>query len=373
MTAVIASASGQAGVGKSLLSANLAHYLNHKGYRTGLLAAGARTPLWGVSPSATWPDLLDGRQPLAQVMQGDVFGVDLMLTCDHGQILERLDIRQADGLGQAMDQLDDYAYLIVDLPPVLSTPALACCLAATETLLVLTPERAALSASFEWLIHLAHHSSATPVHIVLNQVRKPALAQSLFIRFRELAHKRLRLQIDLWGAIGLEALLDREAARRQPLSQVLPQSRLLRDIHAIADRLTAEQPAENQTRPLKTFWQAFVEQLEELPSIQVAPSQPQNQTVDTKAMLQLPQNRSEAAASALGDETDAAEAPPHQLAGVQALLEEISAELGAIRRLLESGLLPDSDGRGRRVSGPSNEILLDFDAFLDQHQPGRNG
>jgi flagellar biosynthesis protein FlhG len=373
MTAVIAIASGKPGVGKSLLSANLAQYLNHKGYRTGLLAAGAREPLWGVSPSAAWPDLLEGRRPLPQLMRGDVFGVDLMLTSGHGHILERLDIRQADGLGQAMDQLDDYAYLIVDLAPMLSTPALACCLTASETLLVLTPERAVLSASFEWLIHLARHGGANPVHVVLNQVRKPALAQSLFIRFRDLAHKRLRLQIDLWGAVGLETALDLDAARRRPLSQAMPQSRLLRDIHAIADRLTAEQPAENQTRPLKTFWQAFVERLEQLPSLPTAPGHPENHTADTKVLLQEPQNRSKVAASALRDETDAAEASPHRLARVHARLAEISEELSAIRRLLESGLSPGADDRNRKGSGPSSEILLDFDAFLDQHLPGGNG
>jgi flagellar biosynthesis protein FlhG len=368
MTAVIAMTSGKAGVGQSLLSANLAQYLNAKGHRTGLLAAGDPAPLWGVEPNTAWPELLDGRLPLPQAIHRDVFGVDLMLAGGHGHILERLRAGQAPGLEPALGQLEDYAYLIIDLAAGSCTPALACCLAASETILLLTPERTVLNASFEWLIHLARHGCAGPVHVILNQIRKPALAQSLFIRFRDLAQKRFKLQIDLWGAMGLEAALDPDAIRRRPLAQEMPQSRLLRDIHAIGDRLTAEQPAENQTRPLTAFWQQFVERLEQLPPLQAIPGRPEKPPADTQAALQAPRHRPESAAPALQDEAETAEAQPGQLALVHAQLTEITRELSAIHRLLEIG----PEARREERSRPANEILLDFDAFLGRHQPGES-
>jgi len=366
MTAVIAITSGKAKVGKSILSANLAQYLNQKGHRTGLLVAGARQPLWGIEPDNTWPNILGGRLPMDRAIHREVFGIDLMVAQGHGHALRGLTTQSAQRLEDPMGILDAYAYLIVDIAPGISAPAMACCLAATEIILVLTPDTPALTAAFEELVQLARHGFSGPVNIILNQVRKPALVQSIYLRFRDLTQKRLKIQTNLWGAMSLEEKIDPTAARQHPLSQTMPHSKLLRDIQVIGDRLVAEQPPENQTRPLKAFWQQFIDGLQQLPAMPVASAHQPQEAIEAESIPQTPQASLEGIPSK--DDTRPADEGSRALTQLSVQLTTIAQELNAIRRLLETRPLDDAAARMAQKASKSDPMDLDFDAFVSQHQ-----
>ena len=378
MTAVIAITSGKARAGKSMLGTNLAQYLNQKGHRTGLLVAGASQPVWGIDPSPAWPDIVAGRLPVHEAIHRDVFGIDLMVTQGHGAALREFSNLADRRMDDPTALLEAYAYLIVDLNTTISAAALACCLAATETILVLTPDSPALAAGYEWLVHLARNGFPGPVNIILNQVRKPALVQSIYLRFKDLTQKRLKIQSNLWGAMSMEERIDSTAARKSPLSQSMPQSKLLRDIHVIGDRLVAEQPPENQTRPLKDFWQQFMDCLQQLPELSAAPAvQPREPVESVEPVVQVQeQAESEAPghAATISVESD----PPTNdarliekgspaLAHLSMQLTAIAQELNAIRRLLETGPFGEAMHRDVQKQKPSESIGLDFDAFISQH------
>ena len=355
MTMVVAITSGKAGVGKSLLSANLSKYLNQKGLRTGLLSAGAREPLWGLEPDSHWPDILEGRVSLDQSIHRDVFGVDLMVAHDCGRTFRELCARDGNRLDEALDKLDDYAYLIVDLAAEISPPALACCLAATATLLILTPDPTTLTATYEWLGHLARHAFKGPVNIVFSQVGNPTLARSIYLRFRNQVQNRLRLRTCFWGYLGKEPAMDSPAAKRHPLLQVMPQSPLLRNIHAIGDRLVTEQPPKNPAMPLKAFWRSFRQHLSKLPD-DPAPSASQPPSVlENRPIMDNFQRPT----------TENAQA----LVWLNTQLTNIAHDLQAIRRLLESGSAQGAAPPGRNgEQTPSRKKDLDFEAFYHRHQ-----
>lgn len=366
MTAVIAITSGKAKVGKSILSANLAHYLNQKGHRTGLLVAGAGQPLWGIEPNNTWPNIMGGRLPIDRAIHREVFGIDLMIAQGHGHAFGGLATQSAQRLDDPLGILEAYAYLIVDITPGISTPAIACCLAATETMLVLTPDTASLSAAYEGLVQLARHGFSGPANIILNQVRKPALVQSIYLRFRDLTQKRLKIQTNLWGAMSLEEKIDSTVARRQPLSQTMPHSKLLRDIHVIGDRLVAEQPPENQTRPLKAFWQQFIESLQQLPTMPAASVERAQEPVESEKLAQNPRASAESAPPV--KDTRPSEESGQGLTHLSTQLTAIAHELNAIRRLLETGPIGDAQARIAQKASPLEPFDLDFDAFVSRHQ-----
>ncbi len=354
MTAVIAVTSGSPQVGKSTLSANLAHYLNENGHRTGLLEAGSRSPLWNIQPKSTWTNILNGRIPLEEAIHRDLFGVDLMVTQGHGHALGGLTAQAADRMAEAIKSLDAYAYLIVDMAAGLNAPAIAGCLAATETLLVITPDTPTLTAAYEWLVRLARHGFSGPVNIVLNRVKKPALAQSVFIRFRDLAQKKLNLQTNLWGSMSQEPRAGESDNQDRPLSLTLPYSKLVRDIRIISDRLKAELPPENQTQPLNIFWRQFIDQLRSLPVMPVTPQEREESSVKK-------------------DKADAPAPPtPHlppfdPAAAMQNLTEQLAAiakELAGIRRLLEAQSSPTDAATPHGETHTADSTKLDFDAFV---------
>lgn len=364
MTAVIAITSGKAGVGRSLLSANLAHYLNHKGYHTGLLVAGSDKAIWSVSPDSTWPNIIGGRLSLDSAIFRDTYGIDLMVTHGHGHALANLSTQTAEHLADPMGILDAYAYLIVDMAAGISAPAIACSLAATETIMVLTPDTPALTSGYEWLAKLARHGFSGPINIVLNQIQKPALAQSVYVRFRDLAQKRLKVQSNLWGSLTRETFPDPEAPLQRPLVDVFPQSKLLQEIRIIGDRLLAEQPPENQTTPLRTFWQHFIHHLENLPPLPYSPP----------IKPSIPKESHQEAAQIGGTAGPESSEPPPSFDTAQAfqqLSDQMAAildELKNIRKLLEnsppSPMASDPD-KGER-NGP--RMQMDFDDFIARQE-----
>lgn len=357
MTMVVTITSKKAGVGKSILGANLSKYLNQKGYRTGMIAAGARKPLWGIEPDNRWPDLLKSRLPLDQAIHRDVFGIDLMVARNGGGTLQGVCAREECCLDDALDMLDDYAYLLVDLAAEISPPALACCLAAGATLLILTPDPVTITATYEWLGHLARYGFRGPVNILFSQVGNPTQARSIYLRFRDQVHNRLNLRTSFWGTLNKEPAIDTLDARRYPLLQVMPQSALLRIIHAIGDRLVSEQPPENPATPLKTSWRRFVQYLRQLPDdLSLSEWKPPS---DDKNQPSMKNSHHPA--------TENAQA----LAWLNTQLTNIAHDLQAIRRLLETGSGPGTPPglHGNATSSqPSHRVTLDFDAFFGRHQ-----
>lgn len=366
MTAVITVTSGKAKVGQSILSTNLTRYLNQKGHRTGLLIAGAKQPVWGVEPNNIWPDIFNGHLPMDKAVHRDVFGIDLMVTKGNGNTLGGLSPQAARYPNDPTGILDAYTYLIVDITAGPSAPARACCLAANETILVLTPDTATLTASFEWLGNLSRHGFTGPADIILNQVRKPALARSIYARFRDLVQKRLDIQTNLWGTIYREDNIDSTAARLQLLTQTMPDSKLLRNIQAVGDRLLAEQPPEKQTKPLKEFWQRFMSCLRQFPAIPVPPVEQPRQTGESGEQMQSPPVYDEGAPSM--NNIRPAEQGIREVTHLSTQMAAIAWELHAIRRLLETRPFGQAAPGLEPKTSPSVTIDLDFDEFIRRQQ-----
>jgi MinD-like ATPase involved in chromosome partitioning or flagellar assembly len=337
MTAVITISSGSPQSGKSLISANLAHYLTSKGHRTALLSVGSRQPLWEVPPIATWPNVIAGRLPLGRIIHRDIYTVDMIVAHGHGHALGQFADLHEENLAAEIEAQDAYTYLIVDLAGGVSPAAMACCLASAENILVPAANTPALTAAYEWLAHLARNGLIRPVNLILNQARKPAQTQTAYIRFRDLVHERLELKTNLWGSIAYDAAVERWDALRRPLADIVPRSRIIKDIRAVGDRLLAEQPPENQTGQLIPFWREFSLHLQQLPMTPIRPpAKPAaNLTPDGSGTPEA--FGSPPGSHPLGDQAASLE-------NVNRQLNLIFEELRAIRKLLESRNA-DRDGR----------------------------
>ena len=330
MTAVITITSGSRESSKSILSANLALYLTRQGYRSAVLAAGGQEPLWGIPPASTWPNVITGHLPLAQIIHQSKFGIDIIVAQGHGHALGQFSNQHDDHVTEGLADLDAYAYLIVDLAGGITAAAMACCMASTENILMLAANSPALTAAYEWLSHLAHSGFSRPVNLILNQVRKPAHAKSAYIRFRDLVHNRLDLKTNLWGSIGYEPSADLPESLSRPLAELMPQSKIIQDIHSIGDRLLAEQPPENQTVGLVEFWRQFNHHLQQLPLIPIQSSKKPDPGVQPSTT------------DGGFEELDASDTPCLQdardslLESLNCNLSRIFKELRAIRQLLEN-------------------------------------
>jgi hypothetical protein len=259
----------------------------------------------------------------------------------HGHALGQFADLHEESLAAEIEAQDDYAYLIVDLAGGISSAAMACCLASAENILVPAASTPALTAAYEWLAHLARNGLIRPVNLILNQTRKPTQAQTAYIRFRDLVHNRLELKTNLWGSIAYDAAVERWDALRRPLADIVPHSRIIKDIRAVGDRLLVEQPPENQTGQLIPFWREFNRHLQQLPMTPVRPlAKPEAEL--TPDGSRTPEVIDSPPGSDVQDNQTAA------LENVNRHLNLIFEELRAIRKLLESRHADDAGRHGHK-------------------------
>jgi MinD-like ATPase involved in chromosome partitioning or flagellar assembly len=345
MTVTVTIAGDKAGADKSILGANLSHYLNRKGHRTGLLVAGARQPVWGVEPENHWPAVLEGRLPLDKAIHKDIFGIDLMVARNCGRTLQELSTGNGTHLSQALETLGAYTYLLVDCTSLTSPPALACCLAAAATVVILTPDSAGLTAAYEWLARLVRHKFQGPVHMVLNQVDKPSQTRSIYLRFRDQVQNRLNLHTSYWGCLNNEPGIDPQAVQRYPLLQTMSRSELLKNIHSIGDRLVTDLPPQNPSGSPQAFWKRFLKYLRQIHN-------------DRAVLKPDPPSVLEGRPTTTDGRHPATE-NAQALTWLNTQLTNIAHDLQAIRRLLEAGSASET--------APAQGETLDFDAFIGRH------
>ncbi len=368
MTAVIAVTSGTAQTGKTVLGANLAHYLSTKENKTALLVAGSDNPVLEVAPNSTWPNIISGRIPIAQAIQSTASGLDVVVTQGHGHTLGSLTNQATDQMADSIEALEQYAYLVVDMAAGIAGPTVACCLAATESILVITADTAALTAAYDWLARLSKYGFKGPINMVLNQVKKPALAQSVFIRFKDLAQKRLNLQVNLWGALSHDKDILESNVHEFPLSIARPSSKLLREIQVIGDRLLAEQPPENQTQPLGQFWKTFISRLQALPVMPVRQQARQNE-LEVVQDVTITHEKQTTQVKQGSDGSADVSATLQQITGQ---LSAIAGELGTIRRLMENGSVAGGTADSNAQNTEEIQMILDFDAFVASQKAAKD-
>lgn len=366
MTALIVVTSGKPKSGKTFLSTNLALYLTTKGYNCGVLVAGGTFPVWGAGPCDGWETIAAGGADPVSAMKRNLFGVDLALLQGAGNGYRKLSANDHEHVARCLRMQNSFAYMIADVGPSPWPSALACCLTATELMLVLTADSAALNNAFEWLIRLRKSGFKKPVNVILNQVRKPALAQVAYARFRDLAQKKLSIKINLWGTISYDSLAMQPRVMERPLTESLPQSRVVREIQYIGDRLLAEQPPENQTLTLDNFWARFLEKLADMPPFEPKPEPKQSPRAPEPEEIIPELDEAAPEAEITSRETAPSSTPVQQQVPVinEALLIRLCTHIEAISREL-AALRQDLDKTSPAPQEDKPEpVRLDFEEFL---------
>lgn len=266
MTRVIAVASGKGGVGKSNLSLNLALCLDDLGRRTCLFDADLGLAnvniLLGLYPEQTLEDVVFKGSALRKIVVRTADGPDIIPGSSGLEEMANLDAGEIEKVLGALSDLTGYDYLILDTSSGIAPHVLAFCLAASQTVVVLTPEPTSMIDAFALLKVLKAHGLERSVPVVLNQVPDKETAKNVFRRFREVVRDHLDLDVKPLGLVLSDSRMVDAVKRQRPLMRVYPGSMAARCIRVVAERLDGRWPDLVPETDMSTFWRRFFEQLE---------------------------------------------------------------------------------------------------------------
>jgi flagellar biosynthesis protein FlhG len=263
-TRTIAITGGKGGVGKSNIAVNLALELAGTGLRVSLLDADlalANTDvLLGLNPKHHLGHVLTGERTLSEVII-DINGVRLIPGGSGIEELANLSAAQQRRLLAELGAMEaDSDFMIVDTAAGIGQNVTSVLHAASEVIIVTTPDPTAVVDAYATIKVLHRHAPTKPVWIVVNNVVGIGDAEQIFGQIQMAARRFLQHPVEFMGTIPRDAELA-EAVRRQiPVVDYAPQAPASRSLRLLAKQLIAgHRLSVNPTDASASFWRLLSE------------------------------------------------------------------------------------------------------------------
>jgi len=260
---VIAVASGKGGVGKTSVAVNLAMTFAMSGRQTMLLDADlglANVDLvYGVRPTHTIEAVLRGERRLADVVVEGPAGVRLLAAASGTAELTALSPAQQLCILDEVDALDgELDVLLIDVAAGISSNVLYFAAAASETLVVTTPEPTAVADAYALIKTLATRWERRTFPVLVNMAASAADAEATFARLAAVAQRFLSVRLDFVGWVPFDDVVPRAVRAHTPFVLAAPGAPASHAIAALADRLGRKADA-TITGGLQFFFRRLVE------------------------------------------------------------------------------------------------------------------
>jgi len=247
----IAVVSGKGGVGKTVITANLAARLASSGRRVLVVDAdlglGNLDILLDVEPEFTILDALHGLQPPEKIPVHTSKGFDLLPAgsgLPEGTMLTQM---LSDGMASVLDSIEShYDVILFDAGAGVGDVVLFFASLADEILLVATPEPTSLMDSYATIKILNRTYGRNEFLLIVNQANPVSFTQigqtvaghlqNVISRFINSEEKK-PVRLELIGSIPMDPAIPQAIRRRQLLSEASPESPSALFLNSLADSI----------------------------------------------------------------------------------------------------------------------------------------
>jgi len=258
MSRTITVTSGKGGVGKTNIALNLAVSFAKAGKKVCLfdvdLGLANINILLGLYPEETIQEVIfQDRRPQDIMMHAA--GIDILPGSSGIEEIANLDSGQLQRLIEMFSSLDDYDFVIFDTSAGIARNVLAFCLAASELVMVITPEPTSLTDAYALLKVMAANGFGGTVRTIINNCKDPEEAIEIYQKFKKTVNNYLAIQVQALGPIFQDSQVSEAVRRQKPFAELFPESIASRCLKKITERLLAEIGDATDKDDLASFWQ----------------------------------------------------------------------------------------------------------------------
>ena len=247
---ILAITSGKGGVGKTMLSANLAAALARRGEKVLVLDADLGLAnldvVLNLHPRTTLHDVFTGKAPLDQAVTDAPGGFQVLLAGSGLIEYSRLTPQVREQLALLLDTVRPrYDRVLIDTGAGISDIVLYTVSLADEVLVIATPEPTALADAYATIKVLAAQQDRTTPMLVVNQTQRPGEGAHVATQLQAVLRRFVQrpdgtsITLQALGDIALDPAVRQSVQKRQLLMLAYPGSEAASGIREIASRLVA--------------------------------------------------------------------------------------------------------------------------------------
>jgi flagellar biosynthesis protein FlhG len=239
-TKFITITSGKGGVGKTTISANLGWLLAQRGFLVGLLDADIGLAnldvMLGVKPTKTILNLMRGECGVEEILMQIDKTLYLIPGDSGGDILKFNEGYALERFYEEVKKLDFLDFLVVDTGAGIGESVQTFLKAADETLIVTTPDPAAITDAYAMLKVLS--ASRNEISVVMNQTQSDREGEAVFEKIRKVASKNMpSVVLRLLGQIPRDADIAKSVRGRYLFAKEIANAKASGRLETILDNL----------------------------------------------------------------------------------------------------------------------------------------
>ncbi|MDI9459745.1 MAG: MinD/ParA family protein [Bacillota bacterium] len=255
---IIAVTSGKGGVGKTNIAVNLALALCQLNHRVVLIDVDLGLAnvdiVLGISPKYNLGHVMRGEKTLHEIIMDGPLGLKIISGGSGITELANLNGWRLDAFVASFEQLNrEFDFVILDTGAGVHRNVTSFVLAATDVLVVTTPEPTAITDAYGLLKVIRQRAPETRVRLVVNMAKSPAEAEIVAERLNSVLREFVQWEVEYTGYILTESQVVRAVAEQQPVLLAFPSSMASRSLKRIAGILAGED-APSQPLGIKGFF-----------------------------------------------------------------------------------------------------------------------
>ena len=238
----LAITSGKGGVGKTILTVNLAIEMARAGLRVTVFDADLGLAnihiLMGMRPEYTLMEVIHGEKRLRDVIAETPFGVQIVAGGNGILELSKLSSEKQHALIDSFSELSDSAdVLLVDTGAGISPNVMNFLRAADQIIIVTSTDITSMMDAYGVIKSIQEANGSSDIALITNLIRASKQAHIVYEKINSIAERFLDFTIKDYGFVYEDKLAVQSVQRRTPFVISHPRSRLSICVHDIAQHV----------------------------------------------------------------------------------------------------------------------------------------